>query len=159
MMLKKMTRGQRAVIRRQLYVAATLSRLSNLPLSRCSPRPFVVFCLLGCSGQRLCAWCSSAGHFFLSWGNRTWQWLCQWKQTLKMLPSCSSSPEVWKEACFFLLSQHGKLPFQQFLTQGVQLSHVTLWPFSPSAMSIRTLMPWFFSGASPGDFPVYTCIF
>lgn len=74
-----------------------------LPLSRCSPRTFVVFCLLWCSGQHLCAWCSSAGHCSLSWGNRRQQLLCQGRQTLKMVSSCFSLQEAQRKApaCFF----------------------------------------------------------
>jgi len=81
----------------QRYVAVTFSRLSNLfSLLCCSPRPFVVFCL---------PWCSWAGHFSVSWGNRRWHLLCHQRQTMKKLPSCSSSQAAQREAPvkFFLI--------------------------------------------------------
>ena len=76
-----------------------------LTLFRCGPKPFASFCLLWCSGQHICAWCSSAGPLSLSWDNRRRQWLCQWRQTLKMSPSCSWLQAALREAlaCFFSL--------------------------------------------------------
>lgn len=84
-----------------------------LPLSDCALSPF-----------GLCASCWAGGHFSLSWGNTSlFSENKHWRCYLPVLESKKFRRKLVLSHC----PQHGNLPFEHFLTQGMRRNQALTW--------------------------------
>lgn len=82
-----------------------------------------------------------------------------WRQTLKMVPSCSSCQNFRGKLWLVFFPPCSKHDHLSRMYEVKKWSQVILWPLRTSAMSSTNPHAWIFFRCLHRDLPVYTCIF